>query len=71
MGSSKFETTITRTIWNNVCGSNVVVKPDGDALGLVEVSGSSGSIVMYPDEARLVADAIRSCANDVTQAEPA
>lgn len=62
-----YEMEISRTIWDNKHGTTVVVKPDGDGLGLVDIvqSETRNRITISPEEARLVADALCACADEI------
>jgi hypothetical protein len=62
-----YETDIVHVVWNNKLGSKITVSPDGDGLGLIEVrhSDHEESLVMTPEEARLVAEAMLACAEDI------
>lgn len=57
----RFETDVTRRVWDNDNGTKIVIKPDCDALGLVEVDGGNdyGRLVMDPQMALQVAEALR------------
>lgn len=61
---------IVRKIWNDKTGESVLVKPDGDALGLLEIEsrandGSSLSrLTMTYEQASLVANALRALCDE-------
>ena len=73
MGEFTMET--VREIWDDKHGSRVDVGPDRDGLNLVELrcvsdDGKMGDrIVMKPEQARLVAEAIRLCADELESRE--
>lgn len=68
---STYSVDVSRKVWNNIGGESTEVKPDGDALGLVEVISreDTGKIVAQhcfaPAEARLVAQAMIDTANEL------
>lgn len=63
----RFETDVTRRVWDNENGTKIVIKPDADGLGLVEVDGGDdyGRLVMDPKMAIQVAEALRLTAIDI------
>lgn len=62
-----YTTELIRKIWNDKDGYSIEVGPDADGLDLVEIRcrDDQGKIyarlVMTPEQARLVADAVRAC----------
>lgn len=65
-----YEIEISRTIWDNRRGvKSIVVKPDGDSLGLVEIVFKDGtSKVITPDEANLLSIALLATATEIEAA---
>lgn len=61
------EVEVSRTIWNNKLGTSIVVKPDGDGLGLVSINQDGTTITLTVDEARLVSDALLATAIDLQE----
>lgn len=71
MGASDFEIeTVRRIVDNDGNFDDIEVKPDSDALGLVEIfcKETSDRYVMFPPQARLVAQALMLCADEVEAA---
>lgn len=68
METPAYETEITRTVWDNKHGEKVIVKPDGDSLGLVEIISNGNFILLQPAVARLVAAALMATAEEVEAA---
>lgn len=64
------EMEISRTIWSHKYNTKIVVKPDGDGLGLVEIvkSDSSSCFIISTEEARLLAAALLATATEVEAA---
>ncbi len=54
----KFTTDTFKRVYNDKTGEHVQVGPDRDGLALCEIIQGTSSIVMMPEEARLVALAI-------------
>lgn len=66
---SDYEMEVSRTIWNNKHGTSIVVKPDGDGLGLIEINQKDGgTITITVDEAQLVSDALLATAIELERA---
>jgi hypothetical protein len=70
-----YSTETMREIWDDKTGEKVEVGPDRDALGMVEIRCKTGAGVIttrlaFPaDEARLVAQAMLVCADELGRAE--
>lgn len=64
---SGFTLEVHRKVYDDVRGTSVTVKPDSDALDLVEIDGGDdyGRIVLDPYMALLVAEAIKAVAMEV------
>lgn len=63
------ETEVSRSIWNNKFGHRIVVKPDGDGLGLIEIvqEETKAIITLSTEEARLVAAAVLATADELDE----
>lgn len=72
---TQFETEVHRKVYDNEHGNNIVVRPDRDGLDLVEACieeqglMTSHYIVMPPEQALLVAEAITQCALELLKKE--
>jgi hypothetical protein len=63
----KFDSETHRKVHDNTLGTLIKIGPDSDGLGLVEIDGGDeyGRMVMEPELALLVADAIRKTAEEM------
>ena len=66
------EIEVSRSIWNNKHGHKIVVKPDGDGLGLIDIiqEETKNIITLSTEEARLVAAAVLATADELDMVEP-
>jgi len=68
---SNYELETVREIWDNKTGGRFEVGPDRDGLDLVEIRGKDSRdiieqrIVMQPEEAKLVAEALLNCSTEL------
>ena len=68
MALPECETDVVRLIHHNDSGHHLVVKPDDDGLGIVEIDGKEefgGRLLLSPGMARQVALAMVACANEL------
>ena len=65
MVATTYELEIHRRVYDNRDGSLVMIKPDGDGLGLIEVVQGDQRIVLAREQAYLVAEAITSTADEL------
>jgi hypothetical protein len=65
---AEYETQITRTIWDNHRGTNIVVKPDTDGC-LIEITQDFKTLTFTVGEARLLAPALLATAMEVEESE--
>lgn len=63
-----YEIEVTRTIWNNKLGKTIIVKPDSDSLGLIDIKQEDRTITITTDEAVLLSAALLATATEVEQA---
>ena len=69
----KYELEVHRKVYDNQHGSNIIVRPDRDALGLVEIileeNGvlTKHAIIMDPEQALIVAKALSDCAQEIIE----
>jgi hypothetical protein len=70
----KFSTEVVRKVYDDEDGVYIQVGPDGDGLDLVELRVSDEEskkyygdvrITLYPAQARLLADALLACADEM------
>jgi hypothetical protein len=67
MADSRYETDIVRILRDNVNGAECKVGPDNDGLGLVQIATLGGELLFEPEQAVLVADAIKACATELME----
>lgn len=62
---ARFETEVVRRIFDNQHGEVCTVGPDADAFKLVQIDMEGRRLVLEPERAILVADAIKACAAEL------
>lgn len=71
MSDQKYSLEIVRQIWDDKAGDRIEVLPDRDGLDLVEIryrtddNRIGSTIAFMPKQARLVADALKACADEL------
>lgn len=67
MSDSKYTLEREYKVYDDVNGAKLVVKPDGDGLGLIEIDGGDdyGRLVLSSELAGIVAHAILHCVEDM------